>query len=191
MKAFGEILPQAQKMTEATIFDSDGNEAEDAGPELIHSDNASDPLIVGSWGSYFQHRSHSNEILKEYIPPAKEALSNWTPSDVWVLPTDLPIAVLEWFQGQKHILFANEPISNFQDIATILMRVLGLQEIPQCDTPPLVWLFKQILSHQEQSLEGDTRASQKYWHSSFDGRHLHRMRWLEKIRFPRSGWDLI
>ncbi|QKX58433.1 uncharacterized protein TRUGW13939_05555 [Talaromyces rugulosus] len=102
----------------------------DESTEVIQCGSASDQLRVGSGGFYLQHKSHSNKALSEYTPLAKEALSNWTSSDDWVVPTDLPAAVLEWFQGQKHILFANEPISNFQDVSTIFMRVLRLQEVP-------------------------------------------------------------
>lgn len=36
--------------------------------------------------------------------------------------------------------------------------------------PPLVWLFRQILRHQEKELGTITLSHQNYWHSSFGGR---------------------
>jgi hypothetical protein len=102
----------------------------DESTEVIPSGSASDQLRVGSGGFYLQHKSHSNEASKEYIPLAKKAQSNWISYDDWVVPTDLPTAVLEWFQGQKHILFANKPISNFQDVRLFLCGCLGCRRFP-------------------------------------------------------------
>ncbi|PCH05607.1 Hypothetical protein PENO1_021470 [Penicillium occitanis (nom. inval.)] len=132
IKAFGEVLRRAQKMPPANISERSyggGHTVKDYGAEVIHNDSSPSLSEAGSWALYFQHKSHSNEALREYIPPAKEALSDWKSFDVWVVPTDLPSAVLEWFQGQKHIIFANQPISNFEDVSDILMKLLGIQEI--------------------------------------------------------------
>lgn len=61
----------------------------------------------GIWASCFYKKPHSNDDLRKLIPLALDDLAACEYSTDWKQPFDLPHIVLEWFLGQKQILFAS------------------------------------------------------------------------------------
>lgn len=117
----------------------------------------------GDWNSYFSAVPHSNDRLRELIPPAVATLDSMLldkSTKHWELPHDLPIPVIAWFRGQKQILFADIPISAFEDIQ---------QLASQSEPASLVQIFRDILIHEQKYLALVKDAHQGYWHSRFDG----------------------
>lgn len=126
--------------------------------------------LTSPWDIFFSKYPHSNNTLRKLIPPALDALKNCDHSDSWRLPPDLPDPVLEWFEGQKYILFSNVSISSFSDVSHELSRILpGLEP----NKPKLLHdLFKEILIYQQKSLKNVKERHQDLWHSKFDGREI-------------------
>lgn len=61
-----------------------------------------------------------------------------------------PPAVLDWFQGQREILFSNKSISSFKDVRNVLQENLALDQVQSCNLPEL---FRMIMEKQSSWME--------------------------------------
>jgi len=113
IRTFGRTIEAEHRVPPATILQQDNNT-----PSRSSCSNE------GSWQLYFHEKPHSNEALKELAQPALDALNESQTSTSWKLPTDLPGPVLDWFQGQGQILFANTLVSGFHDVVTMVEQIL-------------------------------------------------------------------
>ncbi|KAL8896174.1 MAG: hypothetical protein Q9192_003224, partial [Flavoplaca navasiana] len=93
-----------------TIFEDHGTEIKAAVKKLTPED--------GEWHSYFDDYPHSNNVTRKLIPTAIEATALAIESDcgIWQKPSQFPLAVLEWFKGQKDVLFYYGPVSSMREI---------------------------------------------------------------------------
>jgi hypothetical protein len=157
MKLLAQILETKLQMPPLTILSADEN-------------TTSQSVSTGIWDVFFSDRPHSNDKLRELIPPAVDALKMCKCSDSWQLPSDLPDPVLEWFQGQKQILFSNVSLSNFSDVVHALRQILPESEPNSAEL--LLDIFKKILIYQQETVKNVTGMHQGLWHSTFDGRAI-------------------
>jgi len=113
----------------------------------------SDPEIsVVEWEYCFKNTPHSNDRLRKLIPEALACLPPGHDFEHWLLPTDLPPAVLEWFQGQREIIFASVSISSLDDVVKALQHIVQQQISESCAERPLAWLLQEVLSYQRRHL---------------------------------------
>lgn len=157
IKLLAQILETKQQMPLLTIQSVDEN-------------TTSQLLSTGIWDVFFSDRPHSNDKLRELIPPALDALKMCKSSASWQLPSDLPDPVLEWFQGQKQIFISNVSLSNFSDVVHALRQILPESEPNSAEL--LLDIFKKILIYQQETVKNVTGKHQELWHSTFDGRAI-------------------
>lgn len=172
-KKWYSCVPARFKTDELRLLARGLEMKQQAPPSTILSgdeDTSSQSELTSPWDIFFSKYPHSNNTLRKLIPPALDALKNCDHSDSWRLPPDLPDPVLEWFEGQKHILFSNVSISSFSDVSHELSRILpGIEP----NKPKLLLdLFKEILIYQQKSLKNVKERHQDLWYSKFDGREI-------------------
>lgn len=158
IRALGHIVARAHRMPPATILEQDDSDA-----------SAGTGKDEGVWASCFYKKPHSNDDLRKLIPLALDDLAACESSTDWKQPFDLPHRVLEWFLGQKQILFSSVAISSFQDVLEALERLLETR-VSRSRLDALQWILRQTLVHQQQHLETVTLSHQQAYHSRFDGR---------------------
>ncbi|KIM98509.1 hypothetical protein OIDMADRAFT_56866 [Oidiodendron maius Zn] len=158
LRAFGQILAKKKQIPDATIFDECCGLAQEA--------------EAGAWSIYLFAKPHSNLVLRQLIEPACRALLDLdknSSSAGWEVPTDMPLALFEWFQGQFHILF-QRPIDSFSDVIRALQDILAVP-IPSTEPEPLRWILHCILIRQQSVLKNvQSLSHQDLWHSTFDDR---------------------
>jgi hypothetical protein len=157
IRAFGKIVQKEQRIPPATILQQDDVSTGD--PSLTDE---------GSWHPYFYEKPHSNDVLRQLVPLALEALSDGQSFTDVKRPTDLPFALLEWFKGQKQILFSDRKISSFQDVISSIDQMIG-KRMPQSSSQTLKGKLAEILAIQQQSLKTVPGKHQQYYHSRFGG----------------------
>ncbi|KAH8689209.1 hypothetical protein BGW36DRAFT_442496 [Talaromyces proteolyticus] len=159
MKAHLEALLAGLQPLQLTILEIDASES-----------ITEDSILGGEWHDYFAKLPHSNQALRNLIPFALDALEACQPADSfsWETPTDLPEPVLNWFVGQKEILFSKSSISNFVDVAKYLTPIVLAQGQPN----NLHDLFRRILVHQRDTLSTIKGKHQENFHSRFDGQKV-------------------
>ena len=157
LRAFGQILAKRKQIPNATIFDECSDLAQEA--------------EAGTWSIYFFAKPHSNLDLRQLIEPACRALLDLdkNSSAGWKVPTDMPLALFEWFQGQFYILFG-QPIDSFGDVIEVLQDIVAVP-IPSTEPEALRWILHHILICQKSVLEKvQSLSHQDIWHSTFDDR---------------------
>jgi hypothetical protein len=114
---------------------------------------------AGAWSIYFYAKPYSNAKLRKLTDPALQALEDLDnrTSTEWEVPTDMPLPLLEWFQGQFHVLFKH-PIKSFDDVIHSLEEEL-LVRVPSSHEP-LIWTFQYILLRQRNKLQDVTLSHQ-------------------------------
>ena len=126
----------------------------------------------GSWEQFFKENPHSNKKLYEPLPTAlSEAAQD---SQDWDDPLPFPKSVREWWEGQKQILFYENPVSGLTDILSVLDKCQKL--IPgrmiSANRSSLRHVLTILMEIQKQTLERDnSHQSQRagLLHSRFDG----------------------
>lgn len=117
-----------------------------------------------AWDSFFTEYPHSNDKLRELIPPAIGAIQSCASSVKWEQFCDLPLAAQEWLQGQKQILFPDTVLSSFDDI----IKALDGPKWPQVlAAKTLKDKFLSIMQIQLDTLKGVEEQHQHLWHSRF------------------------
>lgn len=78
----------------------------------------------GEWETWFEDHPYSAARTNQLLPAALDAIKASIASDYndWKDPSEFPLAVLEWFKGQKDVLFYYGPISNTRDIISVLEK---------------------------------------------------------------------
>ena len=73
---------------------------------------------VGEWYQYFEKFPHSNDKTRRLLPAAIETakLAISRNSTDWHHPSQFPHPVLEWFKGQKDVIFYYGTVSSLADI---------------------------------------------------------------------------
>jgi hypothetical protein len=146
LRAFGQILAKEKQIPDATIFDECSDLAQEA--------------EAGAWSIYLFAKPHSNLVLRQSIESACKELLDLDKSPflaVWEVPTDMPLALFEWFQGQSHILF-RRPINSFGDVIGVLQDILAVL-IPSTEPEPLRWILHRILIRQQSVLQNVRSSS--------------------------------
>jgi hypothetical protein len=140
---FGQILAKKKQIPDATIFDEYGDRAEE--------DRAQE-AEAGAWSIYFSAKPHRNVFLRQLIEPACRALLDLDKnSSSWKIPTDMPLVLFEWLQGQFHILFRRQ-IDSFANVIEALEETLSVR-FPSTESEPLGWILQHTLIHQDSVLK--------------------------------------
>ena len=131
-----------------TVFEDHGTEIKAIVKKLTPQD--------GEWHSYLDDYPHSNNVTRKLIPAAVEATALAIESDceVWQNPSQFPPAVLEWFKGQKDVLFYYGPVSSMRDIEFAFKKcvdVKGLKKQEE-DSRPLRYMLQQLMLKQQSHL---------------------------------------
>jgi hypothetical protein len=99
----------------------------------------------------------------------------------WIDPSTMPLPVLNWWEGQKQILFYNVTVSSFDDILPILDKSQQLDLPPNLmeaiDQTSLQQVLSRVMRIQKYHLEqNNSRALRYRWvdviHSRFDGQSI-------------------
>ena len=164
----------------ATGFDFDLTKlCRNDNPEELINDSEGTQSI---WEQAFEDRAHSIPALFELLPAAIEATKldgNWTS------PESFPIPVLNWWKGQKQILFFKATINKVEDILCVLRNCgvetpFGSQSASQTLTdhvPLLRPALKQIMEIQLDFLSecsARTRHEAQWCHYRFGGEPVDR-----------------
>ncbi|KAL9037621.1 MAG: hypothetical protein Q9180_003614 [Flavoplaca navasiana] len=130
-----------------TIFEDHGTEIKAAVKKLTPED--------GEWHSYFDDYPHSNNVTRKLIPTAIEATALAIEPDcgIWQNPSQFPPAVLEWFKGQKDVLFYYWAVSSRKDIEfafkeSVDVKGFKKQEEESCQ---LRYMLQQFMLKQQSS----------------------------------------
>ena len=131
-----------------TVFEDHGTEIKAIVKKLTPQD--------GEWHSYLDDYPHSNNVTRKLIPAAVEATALAIESDceVWQNPSQFPPAVLEWFKGQKDVLFYYGPVFSMRDIEFAFKKcvdVKGLKKQEE-DSRPLRYMLQQLMLKQQSHL---------------------------------------
>jgi len=174
-KWLGRVLPSPAYRVGSLLEESIAQKSEVTILAVDQTEAAtSEPVSeTGAWDHYFGHPLSNND-LRKLIPPAIKVLEDCEPSkDVgWKEPGDFPAPLLQWFRGQKQILFAHVSISSFSDIVMALQQILPGTR-PASDrhaSAHVKGILKDTLLHQHDSLQAIRGEHQDIWHSRFDGR---------------------
>ena len=83
----------------------------------------------GEWHSYFEQYPNRNDGTKKLLPAEIGATVLAIKSDRkdWYDPSQFPRAVLEWFKGQKDVLFYYGPVSTAEDIELAFEKCVDIQ----------------------------------------------------------------
>ena len=125
----------------------------------------------GTWHKYFNFKPHSNKYLRETLPEALKICEELEPICEWKDPSDFPESVLNWFRGQKQILFQNISISGLADILPVFHQLCSSSASYQNETngQSLRGVICEIIKRQREFL-GNLHHSQldeDLWHSGF------------------------
>jgi len=125
----------------------------------------------GTWHKYFNLKPHSTKYLRETLPEALKICEELEPICEWIDPSDFPESVLNWFRGQKQILFQNTSISGLADILPVFHQLCSSSTSYQNETDgqSLRGIICEIMKRQREFL-GNLRQSQldeDLWHSGF------------------------
>ncbi|PSN62689.1 hypothetical protein BS50DRAFT_591954 [Corynespora cassiicola Philippines] len=119
------------------------------------------------WEQHFSETPHSNDTLRELLPPAiAEARKADSPD--WKDPTQFPSAVLKWYRGQKQILFYEATVKSCVDISNAFHRCdKSLVKSNSITSTRQAMLNLMII--QEKNLKTLPGKFQDLYHSRFDG----------------------
>lgn len=84
--------------------------------QTSEDDCAASAAEHGTWDVYFNKWPQSNSCLRALILSALSSLKPPPSSEGWKIPAYLMGPMIQWFLGQKHILFAGVSISGFTDV---------------------------------------------------------------------------
>jgi hypothetical protein len=125
-----------------------------------------------TWEQVFEEKAHSNTKLYDLLPAAINATNQ--NSVEWVSPASFPTPVLDWWRGQKQILFSRVTVTDMGDILSVLRecekQIPGHASI--CDSLSLQLVLRRIMEIQKTILERDKLLGRKEMalcHSRFDG----------------------
>ncbi|KAL8718671.1 MAG: hypothetical protein Q9225_004224 [Loekoesia sp. 1 TL-2023] len=127
--------------------------------EIEPVENTAD-LHQGEWEKFFNQKPHSNRKSRELLPAALEACMALDKSDKdWHDPSQMPGAVLEWFKGQKDVLFYYRSISSIRDIELASKKCLGIDGFPDHEEPYQLrdLLFRLMLKQRDYLAEHNIR----------------------------------
>lgn len=130
----------------------------------------------GKWHSYFDDYPHSNNVTRKLIPAAVEATALAIESDCgdWQDLSQFPPAVLEWFNGQKDVLFYHGPVSSIRDIESAFKKcvdVKGLkkQGVQVEDSRQVRYMLQQSILKQQSHLVVQASAKDDLLFNRVDG----------------------
>jgi hypothetical protein len=125
-----------------------------------------------TWEQAFEEKAHSNTKLYDLLPAAINATNQ--NSVEWVSPASFPTPVLDWWRGQKQILFSKVTVTDMGDILSVLheceKQIPGHASI--CDSLSLQLVLRRIMEIQKTILERHKLLGRKEMalcHSRFDG----------------------
>jgi hypothetical protein len=120
----------------------------------------------------FEEKAHSNTKLYDLLPAAINATNQ--KSMKWVSPASFPTPVLDWWRGQKQILFSKVTVTDMGDILPVLHecenQIPGQASI--CDSSSLGLVLTRFMEIQKTVLKRDKLLDRKEMalcHSRFDG----------------------
>ncbi|KAL8745041.1 MAG: hypothetical protein Q9190_002790 [Brigantiaea leucoxantha] len=121
-------LQKAQELTQYSSLQDVESCVEDQKTELKDTRMKSDTLD-GEWCLFFTDKPYSNQVTRELIPAALEATSLAIEQGLkdWQDPSEFPLPVLEWFKGQKEVLFHYGPVSSTKDIEIAFKKCVAAQ----------------------------------------------------------------
>lgn len=73
----------------------------------------------------FNTLPHSNEELRKTIPDALKACETMEGDEDWRDPSDFPEAVLNWFKGQREILFHDKLRATSEEMTAALSHAVS------------------------------------------------------------------
>jgi len=127
------------------------------------------------WEQAFEEKAHSNTKLYDLLPAAINATNQ--NSVKWVSLASFPTPVLDWWRGQKQILFSKTTVTNMGDILSVLHKcekqIPGQASI--CDSLLLHLVLRQIMEIQKTILKQDKlldRQEMALCHSRFNGQPI-------------------
>ena len=136
-----------------------------------------------TWEQAFEEKPHSNTKLYDLLPAAIDATNQ--NSVEWVSPASFPTPVLDWWRGQKQILFSKITVTDMGNILSVLYECE--KKIPDqesiCDSLPLQLVLRRIMEMQKTILERDNLLKRKEMalcHSRFDGQSI-------RVKCPQCG----
>lgn len=134
---------------------------------IIRSENPE-----GIWSEYFSTLPHSNEELRKSIPDALKACETTEGDEDWRDPSDFPEAVLNWFKGQREILFHDKLRAIREEMAAALSHAVSpaLGDIGLSLKQVICRIIRnqhQMLSCQKKSKNHLLDKRQDLWHSGF------------------------
>jgi hypothetical protein len=141
---------------------------------------ASSYLAHGNWEQFFNKNPHSNLTLIKLLLDAIQAVTKPVIQN-WIDPLSMPLPVLNWWKGQKQILFYNVTVSGLNDILPILKKSQQLELPPNLveaiDQTSLQQVLGRLMQIQKYYLEyNDSHALRYRWadviHSRFDGQSI-------------------
>lgn len=143
---------------------------------LNHANQATPQLHSGEWDIYFNKYPHSDSQIRLLLPSAIAAISSDTEQD-WITPDQFHPDVLEWFRGQKEVLFCYGPVSGRNDIAEAFEKCTAASKLNQSndklDAIPEQTTTKKMLhglmAIQQEKLKSTTKKFETLSHSRFDG----------------------
>ena len=125
----------------------------------------------GTWHKYFNLKPHSNKYLRETLPEALKICEELEPICEWKDPSDFPESVLNWFRGQKQILFQNISISGLADILPVFHQLCSSSTSCQNETngQSLRGIICEIIKRQIEFLGNldHSQLDEDLWHSGF------------------------
>jgi len=133
-------------------------------------------LDSGGWDIYFNKYLHSDSQIRLLLPRAIAAISTDTEQD-WVTPDQFHPDVLEWFQGQKEVLFWYGPVSGCDDIAEAFEKCTAASKWNQSndkldakrEQPTMKKMLHCLMAIQQEKLQRITKKFETLFHSRFDG----------------------
>ena len=120
----------------------------------------------GEWHAYFDQYSYSNNATEASLPAAIEATTLAIESDSKDChdPSHFPPAVLEWFKGQKDVLFYNGPVSSTKGIEFAFEKCVDVKEVNKQNVHgeigrQLRYVLHQLMLKQQHHLVSQTSAN--------------------------------
>lgn len=87
--------------------------------------------IDQGWERFFSSRLHSEARMKILVPKALEWFSDLEATGshgVFTEPSNFPKPILDWFEGQKELLFFDRHVSGPEDIYEVYKRLVGASQ---------------------------------------------------------------
>lgn len=130
----------------------------------------------GEWHSYFDQYPHSNNATKKLLPAAIKTTMLVIESDCkdWHDPSQFPPAVLDWFKGQKDVLFYHGPVSSTKDIEFAFKRCVDVEEVKRQnihgeESHRLQCMLHQLMLKQQHHLVSHTCVNDDLLFNRVDG----------------------